>query len=202
MLRGRDPVGDGLAVFIGGLARVGFQDDLQEQLHMIRRQCSDVARDGGLVGRAFLELRVVDRLGFEGVESERDLERQRVLRPQGAVVVEDGDALDLGDEVRRSLPRRPLDELENRDLRRPLVPTGQGIARNGLNLGSALRQRILSPRELAVHGDRDHRGGQQDSLTHSAVLPIVENDRVAAYRHFKSIVTFSSVPVKANGALY
>src|SRR3546814_16258803 len=59
------------------------------------------------------------------VEGEKELEVDRLLRPEGAVVVEDGDALLHRHEAAAAFRRHVLDERDNRGFGRTLVPGRQ-----------------------------------------------------------------------------
>ena len=59
---------------------------------------------------------------LHAVEREEELEIHRLLGPERAVVVEDRDALGGRDEVGRALLRHLLDEVDDRLLRRAVVP--------------------------------------------------------------------------------
>ena len=82
-----------------------------------------------LEGLGVLPLRVLGRERPDPVQREGDLEIDRLLGPERAVVVEDSDALGRRHEVG---PRHACDEVQERPLRRPLVPGGQGV---GLRTG-------------------------------------------------------------------
>jgi hypothetical protein len=62
-------------------------------------KCAEVAGEGGLDVGIVFPLRFVGQAALQFIQGEGQLERHRVLRPEGAVVVEDGDALGGGDEV-------------------------------------------------------------------------------------------------------
>jgi hypothetical protein len=70
---------------------------------------------------AVAQLRVGLRHLVQPAEDEVGLDRHRLLAPQGAVVVEDRDALLGGHGVRH----RPLDELDHRALGGTVLPAGQ-----------------------------------------------------------------------------
>ena len=68
----------------------------------------------------------------EAPEDEAELDRHRLLAPERAVVVEDGDPLGGRDVVRPALGRHPLDEVDDRRLRRAVrasVSSPAGISR-------------------------------------------------------------------------
>ena len=74
-----------------------------------------------------LPLRVLRRQRLDAVERERELEVDRLLGPQRAVVVEDGDALGDRHEVRAALRRHARDEIGDGFLRRAVVPGRQRV---------------------------------------------------------------------------
>ena len=126
-----DPVADDLVELLGGHPGVGDGKD---------------PRDGGFAAgkRAFhiaLERRRkrLLRLPFgmlrgerpQAIEGEDELEVQRLLGPQRAVIVEGGDSLGDGDEVRRSFLRHLLDERFDGLLGAGVVPGAQRIGGEG-----------------------------------------------------------------------
>lgn len=109
---------------------MGQRDDAQ-QAFMIRpgeqrrgvsrqqRRHHRVIFQGGLLGHHALCL----------VDGEGELEGDRILRPQAAVVVEHGDPLRRGHEVGRTLVGGALDEGDQRRARGTVVPGRQWIRR-------------------------------------------------------------------------
>src|SRR5262249_21380737 len=69
--------------------------------------------------------------GLDAVDREGDLEIDRLLAPQRAVVVEGGDAFIDRDEIRAARRRHARDKIDDRRLRRAVVP---GRQRVGLRL--------------------------------------------------------------------
>jgi len=88
-----------------------------------------VACEQRLEGLLLLPFRMLGRQRLDAVDDEQELEVERLLGPQRAVVVEDGDAFGGRDEVRGSILRHALDEGHDRLLRRSVVPRRQGILR-------------------------------------------------------------------------
>src|SRR5262249_50662585 len=78
------------------------------------------------------------------VDRERDLEVDRLLGPQRAVVVEGGDALGDRHEVRRAVTRHTGDEIGYRTLRSAVIPRGQGA--RCLRLGATRADRCENKR--------------------------------------------------------
>jgi hypothetical protein len=107
---------------------VGRDQQLDQPLLPGRRQAFEVARQRGREGGLRLPLRVLRRQGLDPVDGEEELEIDGLLGPQRAVVVEGGDALGGGHEVRAALPGDPGDEVEDGLPGRPVVPAGQGRA--------------------------------------------------------------------------
>jgi hypothetical protein len=67
------------------------------------------------------------RQRLDAVNRERDLEVDRLLGPQRAVVVEGGDALFDRNEIRCALRRDAGDEIGKRFFRGTIVPGGQRV---------------------------------------------------------------------------
>jgi hypothetical protein len=69
------------------------------------------------------------RLGLHAIERELELEVERLLRPERAVVVEHRDALGRRDEARAALRRDGRDEREEALLGHTVVPGGERVGR-------------------------------------------------------------------------
>jgi hypothetical protein len=76
-------------------------------------------RREGLGGLPFGMLR---RERFDAISQIESLDVDRLLRPERAVVVEDGDALRNGNKLGRAFRRRRRDEFDDGLLRRRVVP--------------------------------------------------------------------------------
>jgi hypothetical protein len=90
---------------------------------------------------------VLRRELLDAVERELELEVERLLRPERAVVVEDGDALLLRDEARSAGACGAVDERDDRRARRAVVPGGQ-------RLGGVRRGREAEDEGEDDRGDR------------------------------------------------
>jgi hypothetical protein len=127
MLRGREPVLDDRGELVGRHSGVRREQDLDDAFLAGGREAFHVAGENGLVRLLVLPLRMLRRERLDAVEREQELEVHRLLAPQRAVVVEDGDALLRLDELGRALLRHLGDELGDRFLRRAVGPRGQRI---------------------------------------------------------------------------
>jgi hypothetical protein len=103
--------------------------DLEKALLAERRQCLEVVLEHRLERLGAAPLRVLRRERLHPVHRERDLEIDRLLGPQRAVVVEGRDALLDRHEFRPALRGHALDEPDDRLLRRAVVPGRQRIGR-------------------------------------------------------------------------
>ena len=83
---------------------------------------------GGLPGLLRAQRLVLLRHLGEPHQDEAELDRHRLLAPEGAVVVVDRDSLGGRDIVRPAFGRHPLDEVDDRLARRRVVPGGQLLA--------------------------------------------------------------------------
>ncbi len=101
-----------------------------------RRECLVIAVEHGLVRLGLLPVWMLRRQGRDPIHGESDLEVDRLLGPQRAVVVEDGDALLGQDVVGAFLGGDALHEIQDRLLGRGVVPGGQGIGLCVLRDGS------------------------------------------------------------------
>ena len=89
-----------LVELLDGHARVRCRDQLEQALLAERGERLDVALEQRLEGLLCLPFGMLRRQRLDAVEREGDLEVDRLLGPQRAVVVEGGDA--LGDAARSS----------------------------------------------------------------------------------------------------
>ena len=145
MAGGREPVGDDARELVGRDAGVGRRHDLEKAFLAERRQCLEVALEHRLERLGVAPLRVLRRERLHPVHRERDLEIDRLLGPERAVVVEGRDALLDRDEIRPALLGHALDERDDRLLRRALVPGRQRIG---------LRERACIPGAPAANEQR------------------------------------------------
>ena len=107
---------------------MGERDDAQQAVVMwTLEELGDVARESRLHHGIGGELGLVRSAALELVHDERHLKRHGRFRPERAVVIEDGDALDGWDEVGRAVLRHLRDELADGPLGRAVVPRGQRI---------------------------------------------------------------------------
>ena len=100
MSRGREPIGDDLLELVGGHAGVGRHDDFQQALLAGCGKRLHVALEHRLERLLVFPFRMLRRQRLDAVEREGELEIHRLLAPQRAVVVEHGDALGGGHEIR------------------------------------------------------------------------------------------------------
>ena len=127
MLRRFDPVaGDG-GEFVGRHAGVRGHSHLKEALLARRNDRLHVAFQKRLEGLCCLPIRVLGGEFFHSVEDERDLGVDRLLHPQGTVVVKRGDPLGRFDVVLAVLVRHGGNEFQDCFLRRTVVPRREWI---------------------------------------------------------------------------
>ena len=177
MLRGADPIGHRLLELLGRHAGVRRGDHLDEFLLTGRSDGLHVAREQRRERLLVLPLRMLWRQRLDSSNREERLEVQRLLAPQRPIVVEGGDALRHGHELRRAGLRDLLDELDDRFLRARVVPRRQRIGDEpvrGEDRGSD-RER-----------EGDHRGfecsGRDERLPASAKCVVSSASGRAGYR--------------------
>ena len=110
MAGGFDPILDDLVKFVGGHAGMCGHHDFDEAFFTGGGEALHVAGEDGFERFGVVPLGVLEARRFYTVEGKEELEIERLLTPEGAVVVEDGDAIfgfdkiggavfgDLGDE--------------------------------------------------------------------------------------------------------
>ena len=103
MSRGGEPVEDAAVELLHRHARVRCRHHLEQALLAHRGDGLDVALEQRLEGLPGLPFGVLRRQRLHAVDRERELEVDRLLGPQRAVVVEGGDALGMRHEVRAAL---------------------------------------------------------------------------------------------------
>jgi hypothetical protein len=84
----------------------------------------EITFQDSLEGLLLFPFRVLSCQGLDPVDGEQELEVDRFLRPQGAVVVEDGDPLGFGDELGGRRVGDPNDKIENGLSGGTIVPGG------------------------------------------------------------------------------
>jgi hypothetical protein len=146
----REPVGDDLGEFVHGHTGVGHGDQLDEALFAVCGQGLHVTVQHGLERLLGLPVGVLRCQRPDAVEDECELDRHRVFDPQGAVVVERGDALIDGYEVRSALDGDAQNKIGNGFLRGTVVPGRQRI---GL--------RLCGIRTKKPHEGRGYRHGRE-----------------------------------------
>ena len=122
-----DPVTDDAAELIGRHAGVRGHDDLPGCLLTTGQRRLHVALEKRRKGLLFLPLGMLGRERLDPIEGEECLEVDGLLGPQGAVVVEDGDALGGQHEVRRAGRPHCCHESHDRLLRSAFIPRWQWI---------------------------------------------------------------------------
>ena len=127
MTGGADPVRRDLLELVAGHPRVGDHQELHQTLHPGLPQGLHVPLDSGLEGLLVLPFRVLAGQCLDPLQDEGELGVHRLFHPQGAVVVEDGDALSGRDKGWSTRVGHVRDEGGNGLLGRPVVPGRQGI---------------------------------------------------------------------------
>src|SRR6185312_2467984 len=106
-------------------------DDLQQTFLSASLERGDVAIEHGLERLLRLPFGILWCHALDFVERKSELEIERLLAPQGAVIIEHGDALLGRHKIVSSLHRHPRDKIQDGLLPRAGVPGWQrvGIAR-------------------------------------------------------------------------
>jgi hypothetical protein len=120
--RRRDPVADDSVELFGRVADVCCCNDLEESLFAAGRNRLHVTFDDALERLRVFPLGMFGRQRSHAVEREEQLKVHHLLRPERAVVVEDGDALGDGHEVRSARPCHSSHEVCDCLLRPALIP--------------------------------------------------------------------------------
>src|SRR4051812_11924456 len=113
---------------------MGNRDNLCQALLPARHHGLEVAGERRLKGIARGQAGIALCRLPQAIDGEGELGVERLLDPERAVIVEDSDALDQWQVVRRASPRCPLYEGENAALGRAVAPGGEWVARR-LRLG-------------------------------------------------------------------
>ena len=124
MLRGGDPVGDDLLKLVGGHAGVRGGQELDKALFAGGGDGFGVAFKDALEGLSCLPGGMFRLELVDAVDDEGELDVHGLLDPEGAVVVEGGDALVGRDEVGRADVGDALHEVRDRLFGRGVVPGG------------------------------------------------------------------------------
>jgi hypothetical protein len=122
-----DPVGDGLLELFIGHAGAGRDDQLVDALLAGGEDCFHIAFEDALEGLFCLPLGMLGGHLPDTVEGEDELGVERRLDPERAVVVEGGDAVGDGDEVRRALFGDALDEGDDGFFGSGIIPGGKRV---------------------------------------------------------------------------
>ena len=97
-------------------------------------------------------LRMLRRQGFDAVENEECLEIHRLLGPEAAVIVEDGDPLRRGHEVGRTLSGHAFDESDDGAALAGVVPRRQRVGGAGEGGGEGQYANECDGQEVLVAG--------------------------------------------------
>ena len=139
MLRGRDPVLDDLLELHRGHARVRGHHEVQERAIAAGERGFQIAFEQRGERLLVLPLGMLRRERLHAIEREVELNGHRLLAPERAVVVEDGDALRNGHEIRRTRRRDLRDKVDDGFLRRTIVPRRQRVGVLGKGCGKSQR---------------------------------------------------------------
>ena len=145
MTGGLQPLLDPRLEFRDRQPLVGQGQQAQQPRVLVGQQRWHIARQRRLHMRVGLPFGMVGDQAPQGVEGERRLKRDRVLGPQGAIVVEHRDPLGDRDEPGPSLTRRLLDKLQQ-----PLLDLARGPA----------RQRIVRDHSLGHGGNGEQQAAR------------------------------------------
>ena len=122
MLRGIEPVFNSVRELFGRHARMRGGKDFHQRTLASSERTLQVVSEDGLERLFFLPLRVLGGDRLHSVHGEVKLKVQRLLGPKRAVIVEGGNAVGHGNEVRRIFLSDCGNEITNRLFRGPFVP--------------------------------------------------------------------------------
>ena len=117
-----DPLVHGGRELVGGHARMRGGHYRKHALFTAPGNAGHVAFEQRRKRLLRFPFRMLRRERLHAIEGEDQLERHRLLRPERAVVVERGNPFRRRDKVRPALTRDPADEVDERFLRRAVVP--------------------------------------------------------------------------------
>ncbi|MNJ26966.1 hypothetical protein D3C77_214600 [compost metagenome] len=106
---------------------MGSTDDFQQTVHAGSGQGLLVVFQHRLEGLLVFPFGMIRRHALDFVEGEQQLEIRWLLAPQGAVIVEHGNALFSRDKLFRTFGRHLLDEIQHSCTGRCVAPAGQGL---------------------------------------------------------------------------
>ena len=107
---------------------MGGHDDFQQRPFATRQRTFKVALQQRGEGLLVFPFRVSRGERFHPVEGEKELEVHGLLGPERAVIVENGNPLGRGDEIRTAVSGHPGNKFDHRFFHRAVVPGRQGIA--------------------------------------------------------------------------
>ena len=124
------PVADERGELVGRETRVRGHHDLEDRRLAAGERVTKIALPQRGEGLLRLPLRVRRRERLDAIQREGQLEVDRLLGPERAVVVEYGDPLAGWNEVWPVRLGHPGDEPHDRSLRRPVIPRRQILGRS------------------------------------------------------------------------
>src|SRR5688572_12881815 len=148
-----NPVANDRLEFFRGVACVRRRHELEQSTLASGGHGLHVAVEDSLERLLLLPLWMLRRQGFDAIERERNLNVDRLLGPQRAVVVERGDPLGDLNEVGPALLSYFRDEVDDGLLGSGVIPGGQRI---GVLRGNAASRRAGSDQTNPKRSDLDH----------------------------------------------
>jgi len=152
MAGGREPLSDDSGKFLGAHAAMAHRHDLHEALLTRSEQRLLVARKHSCEGLLLFPFWMLRRERLYPVNGEGELEINRLLGPERAVVVESRDALLWLNEIRRTFLCDTLDKGNDSFLRRGVVPEWQRV----LGIGNGNRREKQAGCEEVFYGSSLH----------------------------------------------
>src|SRR5579863_5095942 len=152
MFRRRQPSARDFAELLIRHARMGGESKFGQRLFAKAEERVVVAFEHRLEGWALAHRRVLRGQFLHPVEGEMELNLQRLLAAERAIVVECGDPLGWRDEIRSTLLRHAPDEVEDRRFDRAVVPGGKRLklVDNWRLLAKATRVKADRPARVCI----------------------------------------------------
>jgi len=126
MLRRSQPLAHTVGEFTGRQAGAGQGHDAENAPVVVGKQGGQVAGQGGLHRGVILPGRILRQAAFQFVQGEIELERHRILRPEGAVIVEDGNTIGRRDKVAGIVAGNFGDEVDDGFFGLGVLPRSKG----------------------------------------------------------------------------
>ena len=128
MFRSSDPVLYDLLELDRGHASMSRHEEFHDRMFATRGRSLQVAFQQRSERFLLLPFRMLRRQSFHAIKGKEELYGNRLFTPEGAIVIEHGDAFCNRNEVRRIFRGHSIDKRNDRFLCRPFVPRRQRVS--------------------------------------------------------------------------